>query len=58
MGTLVRLLTILNHAKDSSTHYHIAEILLKNFARLENMTILSSLASSIRCGGTGDEILP
>lgn len=40
MGTLVRLLTILNNAKDSSTHYHIAEILLKNFARLENMTIV------------------
>ena len=39
MGTLVRLLMILNSAKESSTHYHIAAILIEKFSDIQKMTI-------------------
>lgn len=44
MGLLMRLLTILNSAKESSTYYHIAATLLENFAVIQNFTI-AKLAS-------------
>lgn len=40
MGTLLnRLLIILNDGKESSTYYHIANILLCNYDAIQNMTI-------------------
>ena len=40
MGTLLnRLLVILNDGKESSTYYHIANILLCNYDSIQNMTI-------------------
>lgn len=40
MGTLLnRLLIILNDGKESSTYYHIANILLCNYDSIQNMTI-------------------
>ena len=40
MGTLLnRLLIILNDGKESSTYYHIANILLCNYDSIQKMTI-------------------
>lgn len=40
LGTLLnRLLIILNNGKENSTYYHIANILLCNFASIKDMTI-------------------
>jgi len=40
MGELLnRLLIILNNGKENSTYYHIANVLLRNFNSIKNMTI-------------------
>ena len=60
MGTLLnRLLIILNNGKESSTYYHIANILLCNYDAIQNMTIQevanlcfvskSTISSETRC---------